>query len=109
MEMLEASINKYHNKVITAVEVIDELIGLSKHIVAHDNAAKELGLSEYEAWGMTMTGYRAAVRAKTPPDERNEKRKPNVHINKRDYDEQMEAAKRVLELMKKREQEKARN
>ena len=48
MEMLEASINKYHNKVITAVEVIDELIGLSKHIVAHDNAAKELGLSEYE-------------------------------------------------------------
>lgn len=48
MEMLEASINKYHNKVITAVEVIDELIGLSKHIVAQDNAAKELGLSEYE-------------------------------------------------------------
>ena len=58
---------------------------------------------------MTMTGYRAAVRAKTPPDERNEKRKPNVKINKRDYDEQMEAARRVLELMKKREQEKARN
>lgn len=48
MEMLEASINKYHNKVITAVEVIDELIGLSKHIVAQDNAAKKLGLSEYE-------------------------------------------------------------
>lgn len=48
MEMLETSINKYHNKVITAVEVIDELIGLSKHIVAQDNAAKELGLSEYE-------------------------------------------------------------
>ena len=48
MEMLEASINKYHNKVITAVEVIDELIGLSKHILAQDNAAKKLGLSEYE-------------------------------------------------------------
>lgn len=48
MEMLETSINRYHNKVITAVEVIDELIGLSKHIVAQDNAAKELGLSEYE-------------------------------------------------------------
>lgn len=73
------------------------------------SAVAHLGLSESEAWGMTMTGYRAAVRAKTPPDERNEKRKPNVHINKRDYDEQMEAAKRVLELMKKREQEKARN
>lgn len=48
MEMLEHSIAKYHNKVITAVEVIDELIGLSKHIIAQDNAAKTLGLSEYE-------------------------------------------------------------
>ena len=48
MEMLEQSITKYHNKVITAVEVIDELIGLSKHIVAQDDAAKALRLSEYE-------------------------------------------------------------
>lgn len=48
MEMLEDSITRYHNKVITAVEVIDELIGLSKHIVAQDDAAKSLGLSEYE-------------------------------------------------------------
>ena len=46
MEMLEHSITKYHNKVITAVEVIDELIGLSKHIIAQDDAAKTLGLSE---------------------------------------------------------------
>lgn len=29
MEMLENSIKKYHNKIITAVEVIDELISLS--------------------------------------------------------------------------------
>ena len=48
MEMLEHSITKYHNKVITAIEVIDELIGLSKHIVAQDDAANTLGLSEYE-------------------------------------------------------------
>lgn len=48
MEMLENSIARYHNKVITAVEVIDELIGLSKHIVAQDDAAKSLNLSEYE-------------------------------------------------------------
>ena len=48
MEMLEHSIAKYHNKVINAVEVIDELIGLSKHIVAQDDVAKTLGLSEYE-------------------------------------------------------------
>jgi type I restriction enzyme R subunit len=48
MEMLEDSIARYHNKVITAVEVIDELIGLSKQIVAQDDVAKDLGLSEYE-------------------------------------------------------------
>lgn len=48
MEMLEASINKYHNKVITAVEVIDELIGLSKQIIEQDKAAHDLGLTEYE-------------------------------------------------------------
>ena len=48
MEMLEHSIAKYHNKVITAVEVIDELIGLSKHIVAQDVVAQTLDLSEYE-------------------------------------------------------------
>ena len=48
MEMLENSIAKYHNKVITAAEVIDDLIGLSKDIVERDNVAKELGLTEYE-------------------------------------------------------------
>lgn len=48
MQMLESSINRYHNKVITAVEVIEELIGLSKHIVAQDKAAQALGLTEYE-------------------------------------------------------------
>ncbi len=48
MEMLERSITKYHNKVITAAEVIEDLIGLSKHIVKQDAAAKELGLTDYE-------------------------------------------------------------
>lgn len=48
MEMLESSITKYHNKVLTAAEVIEELIGLSKHIVKQDAVAKELGLSDYE-------------------------------------------------------------
>lgn len=48
MEMLESSITKYHNKVITAAEVIEDLIRLSKHIVEQDNAAKELGLTDYE-------------------------------------------------------------
>ncbi len=48
MEMLENSIKKYHNKIITAAEVIDELIKLSKEIVASDTEAKNMGLSEYE-------------------------------------------------------------
>lgn len=48
MEMLERTITKYHNKVITAAEVIDDLIRLGKHIVEQDKAAKELGLTEYE-------------------------------------------------------------
>lgn len=48
MEMLENSIRKYHNKVLTAAEVIDELIHLSKDIVEIDNEAKTLGLTDYE-------------------------------------------------------------
>ena len=48
MEMLEGSINRYRNKIISATEVIDELIKLSKQIVASDNAAEEMGLETYE-------------------------------------------------------------
>lgn len=48
MEMLENSIKKYHNKIITAAEVIEELIKLSKEIVASDKQAKDMGLSEFE-------------------------------------------------------------
>ncbi|PIE91318.1 MAG: DEAD/DEAH box helicase [Acidobacteria bacterium] len=48
IEMLENSIKKYHNKIVTAAEVIDELIALSKEIVSMDNEASKLGLSEFE-------------------------------------------------------------
>lgn len=48
LEMLELSINRYHNKILTAAEVIDELIHLSKEIVEMDSEPKKLGLSEYE-------------------------------------------------------------
>ena len=48
MEMLEDSIKRYHNKVITAVEVIEELIELSKEIKKMDKEPQEMGLSEYE-------------------------------------------------------------
>jgi type I restriction enzyme R subunit len=48
MEMLDSSITRYHNKIVSAAEVIDELIKLSKQIVASDNAAQDMGLEPYE-------------------------------------------------------------
>jgi type I restriction enzyme, R subunit len=48
MEMLEDAIKRYHNKIITAAEVMDELINLSKDIVHMDSEAKALGLTDYE-------------------------------------------------------------
>lgn len=48
MEMLENSIKKYHNKILTAAEVIEELINLSKDIVEMDNEAKNMGLTDFE-------------------------------------------------------------
>ena len=48
MEMLENSIKKYHNKILTAAEVMDELIKLSKDIVNMDSEAKALGLTDFE-------------------------------------------------------------
>lgn len=47
-EMLEKSIKKYHNKILTAAEVMDELIRLSKEIVEMDSEAQKLGLSDFE-------------------------------------------------------------
>jgi type I restriction enzyme R subunit len=46
--MLEDAIKKYHNKVLTAAEVMDELIKLSKEIISMDDEANELGLTEFE-------------------------------------------------------------
>jgi len=48
MEMLENAIKKYHNKILTAAEIMDELIKLSKEIVEMDSEAKDLGLTEFE-------------------------------------------------------------
>jgi len=48
MEMLENSIKKYHNKILTAAEVMDELIKLSKEIVNMDSESKEMGLTDFE-------------------------------------------------------------
>ena len=48
MEMLGSALKKYHNKVLTAAEVMDELIKLSQDIINMDNEASELGLSDFE-------------------------------------------------------------
>lgn len=46
--MLEKTIKKYQNNLLTASEVIQELIKLAKHIKAEDARGKDLGLSDDE-------------------------------------------------------------
>jgi type I restriction enzyme R subunit len=48
MEMLEHSIKKYQNKIITAAEVIQELINIANEIKKADARGEEMGLSDYE-------------------------------------------------------------
>ena len=48
MEMLENSIKKYQNKIITAAEVIEELIELANSIKNKDKADKDTGLTNEE-------------------------------------------------------------
>ena len=48
MEMLEESIKKYQNKILTAAELIEKLIELSKDIQKMDKEPGEMGLSEFE-------------------------------------------------------------
>ncbi len=48
MDMLQDSIKRYHAKVITAAEVIEELIELSKEINRMDKEPEEMGLTDYE-------------------------------------------------------------
>ena len=48
MEMLENSINNYHNKILTAAEVIEELIAIGKEIKSTDKTREEMGLSDFE-------------------------------------------------------------
>jgi len=48
MEMLEESLQRYHNKAITSAQVIEELIKLAKDIENMDAEAKEMDLTEFE-------------------------------------------------------------
>jgi type I restriction enzyme R subunit len=46
--MLETSIKKYQNNLLTTAEIIQELIELAKEIKAADKRAKDLGLNDNE-------------------------------------------------------------
>lgn len=48
MKSLEDLIKKYNNKLLTAAQVIDELIKLAKEIKESDKEPQEMGLSDYE-------------------------------------------------------------
>lgn len=48
MEMLENSIKKYQNKILTAAEVIQELINIANEIKEADKRGEMLNLSDYE-------------------------------------------------------------
>ncbi len=47
-DMLEKTINRYHNRNIEAVAVIEELIDLAKKMREAQNRGEDLGLTEYE-------------------------------------------------------------
>ena len=48
MQMLEDSIKRYHNKILTAAEVIEELIEIGKEIKEMDKEPDEMDLSDFE-------------------------------------------------------------
>lgn len=48
LELLEGALKRYHNKIISAAEVIDEIINIGKQVRESDKEAGELGLTEYE-------------------------------------------------------------
>jgi type I restriction enzyme R subunit len=62
MEMLENAIKKYHNKVLTAAEVMEELIKISKEIVASDAEASHMGLSDFEYAFYTAVANNASAK-----------------------------------------------
>ncbi len=88
MEMLENSIKKYHNKVLTAAEIIEELINLAKDIQKMDKEPEEMGLSDFEYAFYTAIANNASARELMQKDKLRElavvlteKIKQNVSID----------------------------
>ncbi len=62
MEMLENAIKRYHNKIITAAQFIEELIDVAKEIQKADKEPEEMGLSEEEyAFYSAVANNKSAV------------------------------------------------
>ncbi|GBL44691.1 type I restriction-modification system, restriction subunit R [Sulfuriferula multivorans] len=62
MEMLENAIKKYQNKILTAAEVMEELIKISKEIVSSDAEASHMGLSDFEYAFYTAVASNASAK-----------------------------------------------
>ena len=63
-EKLKKTLNAYHNRAISTLEVLEELIKLAKEISADDTAAARLGLTEDEkAFYDALAANESAVRA----------------------------------------------
>lgn len=63
MEMLESSIKRYQNNLITAAEIIQEMIGLAKEIKEADKRGEKMGLSKDE-----LAFYDAVAQNKSAKD-----------------------------------------
>lgn len=48
IERLQTTMRKYQNNLLSVVEAIEELIALSKELIASDTQKKEMGLKDYE-------------------------------------------------------------
>lgn len=48
LELLEGVLKRYHNKIISAAEVIEEMINIGKQVRESDQEATQLGLTPYE-------------------------------------------------------------
>jgi len=72
MEMLETAIKKYHNKILTAAEVIEELIELGKEIRGQDLEPEQMGLSVFEYAFYTAVANNKSARELMQKDELRE-------------------------------------
>jgi len=62
MKMLEESIKRYHNKIITAAEVIEELIKIAQNIKEMDKEPGKMGLTDFEyAFYTAVANNKSAV------------------------------------------------